>query len=408
MRILLILVVLIIAGLGVGWLNIKGYPYRLYRDYMTGLKKDKYYELSPFRANLLTPSEIKPLTSYKEDYPQLWKNFQVMNASVPLPTRHPLFKLVPLIQPTPNKIPQLGLSFQNQLGREITRLYLLPPTIFRDYIQEEALFKLPYARKRLLQISNEDLWKKIFTKNIIVEAKPIDEMIEDLFIHYIRHEFLPKGVINYGLIKPEQNLAIIEMTAKDKDYQAELVLQYQNGEIFSYVIMTQKNSLDSLGLRSKFIESISQRAGDESMGRILYTEFKQLNFARQVDQEGMLYLFSAWSQQVDNADLFKEMIFFLERGTGNKEILRNLYQYAFKRFGKTFSTRGGEFLDDEELNLQRKIELESAEQKKNIEQQGLKKEEPELTPEEKMNLYLKKAKDGSGPTDVDREKIKVD
>lgn len=92
-----------------------------------------------------------------------------MNASVPLPTRHPLFKLVPLIQAAPNKIPQLGLSFQNQLGREITRLYLLPPTIFRDYIQEEALFKLPYARKRLLQISNEDLWKKIFTKNIIVE-----------------------------------------------------------------------------------------------------------------------------------------------------------------------------------------------------------------------------------------------
>lgn len=407
MRILLIVVVLIFAGLGASWLNIKSYPYRLYRDYMTGLKKDKYYELSPFRANLLVPTNVQPLSSYKEDYPQLWKDFQVMNASVPLPTRHPLFRLVPLIQATPSKVPQLGLSFQNQSGREITRLYLLPPTMFRDYLQEEALFKLPYARKRLLQISNEELWKKVFTKNIVVELKPIDEMIEDLFIHYIRHEFLPKGVIHYGLIKPEENLAIVEMTPKNKDYQAELILQYQNGEIFSYVIMTEKNSLDSIGLRSKFINSIAQRAGDESMGRILYTEFKQLNFARQVDQEGMLYLFAAWSQQVDNADLFKEMIFFLERGANNKDILKNLYQYGFKRFGKTFSTKGGELLDDEGLNLQRKIELEDIELKKQIQQEGLKVTTPELSAEEKMNLYLKKAKDTEGVA-PDREKIKVD
>ncbi len=407
MRILLILVLLIGAALGVGWLNLKSYPYRLYRDYMTGIKKDKYFELSPYRPNLLIPTPIKPLSAYKEDYPQLWKNFQVMNASVPLPTRHPLFRLIPLVEATPSKIPQLGLSFQNQLGREITRLYLLPPTMFRDYLQEEALFKLPYARNRLLKISENDLWKKIFTKTITVESKPVDEMIEDLFIHYIRHEFIPKGVINYGLIKPEENLAIVEMTPKNKDYLVEIIMQYMNGEIFSYVIMTEKNSLDSQGLRSKFIESISQRAGDISMGRILYTEFKQLNFARQVDQEGMLYLFSAWSQQFENTELFKEMIFYLERGNGNKDILKNLYKYGFKRFGKTFSTRGGEFLDDEDLNLQRKIELEASEARKNIQKEDVKSETPDLTPEEKMNLYLKKAKDAEAPT-VERDKIKVD
>ncbi len=407
MRILLIVVVLILGGLGVGWLNLKSYPYRLYRDYMTGFKKDKYYDLTPFRPNLLIPTAIKPLNEYKEDYPQLWKNFQVMNASVPLPTRHPLFRLVPLIQATPSKVPQLGLSFQNQLGKEITRLYLLPPTIFRDYLQEEALFKLPIARSHLLKISDNDLWKKIFTKNIVVESKSIDDMIEDLFIHYIRHQFLPKGTIHYGLIKPDANLAIIELSPKDKDFQAELILQYQNGEIFSYMIMTEKNSLDSIRLRSKFIESISQRSSDESMGRILYTEFKQLNFARQIDQEGMLYLFAAWSQRPDNADLFKEMIFFLERGKDNKDILKNLYQYGFKRFGKTFSTKSGEFLDDEDLNLQRKIELEEATQKEQALKQGIDSTAPEMSPEEKMNLYLKKAKSSDEPVN-NRERIKVE
>ena len=407
MRILLIIVILLAGSIGAGWLSLKNYPYRTYTEYMSGAKKDKYFELSPFREDLLIPKQTHPLTGYKEDYPQLWRNFQVMNVSVPLPTRHPLFKVLPLIQATPNKIPQLGLSFQNQTGREITRLYLLPPTMMKDYLQDEQLFKLPYVRNRLLKISEEQLWDKIFTKKIEVKQKPIDEMIEDLYIHYIRHEFIPKGALNYGFIDEKKTLAVIELTAKDKDYQAELILNYQRGDIYSYVIMTEKNSLDSNSLRSKFIESIQQKAVDESLGRILYTEFKQLNFARQVDQEGMLYLFSAWSQQVENTGLYKEMIFYLERGSGNKEILKNLYQYGFKRYGKTFSTRGGEYMDDEGLNLQRKIELEEAAQKKSAGQAEVKPVEPDLSAEEKMNMYLRKAKDSESEVQ-DRQKIKVD
>lgn len=407
MKVLLVLFIIFLGLLGAGWLTIKSYPYRTYSEYMKGEKKDKYYELSAYRSNLLKPGPTRPISTYKEDYPQLWRNFQVMNVEIPLPTRNPLFRVIPVLHKTPSKIPQIGLSFQNQGGKEITSLYLLAPTMMRDYLQDEQLFKLPYVRKRLLKMSSEELWKKIFSKEIFIQMKPIDEMLEDLFIHYIRHKFIPQGVVGFGLIDEKSNLAIIELTSKNKDFQVEIVLNYVGGDIFSYVIMTQKNNLDSIRLRSKFVESIHQRAGDPGLARILYTEFKELNFARQIDQEGMLYLFSAWSQDIENQGLYKEIIFYLERGNGNKDVLKNLYQYGFKRYGKTFSTRGGEFVEDEGLNLQRKIELEEADHKKRAGQEIIKPSEPELTPDERMNMYLQKAKETEEAA-PSRDKVKVD
>jgi hypothetical protein len=73
----------------------------------------------------------------------------------------------------------------------------------------------------------------------------------------------------------------------------ELVLTQDSGSIFSYIIKTEKENLESRKIRAKFLETITFSPVDEDIGRLLYTEFKQLNYARQIDQEGMLYLFSA-------------------------------------------------------------------------------------------------------------------
>jgi hypothetical protein len=129
----------------------------------------------------------------------------------------------------------------------------------------------------------------------------------------------------------------------------------------------------------------------------LYKEFKQLNFSRQIDQEGMLYLFTAWSQNTSNTELFREMIYYLEKGGQSKLQLRPLYKYALDNFGKTFSTKSDfNENDDQNITLQRKIEIEKNETLKKIQAD---KEtipvKPEMTPEEKMNSYLKKAKENS-------------
>jgi hypothetical protein len=168
----------------------------------------------------------------------------------------------------------------------------------------------------------------------------------------------------------------------------------EKGSLFSYVLRTEKNNEESRKLRSKFLNTITFSPTDTDMSRILYTEFKQLNFSRQVDQEGMLYLFSAWSQDPSNVDILKEMIFYLERGSQYQKHLSTFYKYSYSKYGKTFTTRDV-FIDqdDNEIALQRKIELEAIGKGQAVVREKVIEAAPELTPDERMNMYLKKAKE---------------
>jgi hypothetical protein len=290
--------------------------------------------------------------------------------------------------------PQLGVILHDAKGREISRVYTLPNRLYQDQSQGQELFKLPYVRNRLLNKGLNQIWKDIFSYEILVKPKTNDEMIYDLYILHLRSKMLPPETVRYGLIK-EGKQALIELTSQDKDYMVELVLNQDSGSIFSYIIKTEKENLESRKIRAKFLETITFSPVDEDIGRLLYTEFKQLNYARQIDQEGMLYLFSAWSQQPENVELLKEMIYYLERGDNTKKQLAALYAFAFKKYGKTFTSRKDVMeTEDPELALQRKIEIEERENRKAAEEnKGKAPPAPELTPDEKMNIYLKKAKE---------------
>lgn len=396
MRWLLALILLIgVAAFG-GYVFLKGYPYRLYSHWVQGKDFNKYYSIQGYRESLLVPKTIAEVPPYKEDYSQLWREFPLRNASIPLPVRHPLFQTIPIIEAGSDKSPpQVGMTILNPNNREISRIYTLPLNVAEDHTQGQDLFRLPFVRNRILKFPEEKIWQDMFTFKIEVKSKSMEEMIYDLYILHLRSKFLPKATLRYGLLKDGR--AVIELSSKDKDYMIELVLTNNKGNIYSYVLRTEKNNEESRKLRSKFLESIKFVPIDPSMGKILYKEFKSLNFARQVDQEGMLYLFSAWTQDMENVDMLKEMIFYLERGKNRGLQLRALYSYALKNFGKTF-TSNSEFdaSEDPNISLQRRIEIEAKEKVLEVSKDREKPPvEPDLTPEEKMNLYLKKAKEAS-------------
>lgn len=374
---------------------VKGYPYRLYSNWVEGKNWNRYYAIPNYNPLWLKPVEVESIPPYKEDYAQLWKEFPLRNAQIPLPVRHPLFQTIPMIESAgEKKTPQIGISILNPTGREISRVYTLPLSISPDHSQGQDLFKLPFVRNRILKYSPEKLWSDIFTYEIKVSSKTLEEMIYDLYLLHVRSKILPAGTLRYGMIS--ENKVLIELTSKDKDYIVELIMTFNSGRIYSYVLRTEKNNDESRKLRSKFLENISFNPVDTAMGKFLYKEFKQLNFARQVDQEGMLYLLSAWSQETNNEELMKEMIFYLERGRNNHLQLKPLYKFASRQFGKTFSTKKlFNEDDDQNLALQRKIEIEAVEKNKDAEKsKGIASETPpELSAEEKMNLYLKKAKE---------------
>ncbi|WP_408096236.1 hypothetical protein ACJVC5_14445 [Peredibacter sp. HCB2-198] len=398
MRWLIGLFLFISLALFGGYIILKGYPYRLYSNWTQGKNWNKYYYIPKYRESYLKPVAIQEITPYVEDYKQLWKPFPLRNALVPLPVRHPLFQTIPLVEYTgKNSAPQMGMIILAPNGRELSRLYTLPTSMYQDHSQGQELFKLPFVRNRILKLAVDSVWKDIFSHEIVVKSKSMDEMIYDLYILYLRSKILPKETIRYGLMK-NGSQALIELESKDRDYSVEVIFTQQNGSIYAYALKTERNSVESKKLRSKFLEEITFNPIDQAMGKILYTEFKQLNFARQVDQEGMLYLFSAWSQEVENVELLREMIFYLERGRSNTRQLRALYTYSLKQYGKTFTTRKiFSESDDPNLVLQRKIEIENIEKKQQAEISKQAPPQPvELTPDEKMNLYLKKARE-EGP-----------
>ena len=392
-----ILVLLFFGVLLYGAFNfIKGYPFRLYSNWIIDQEWNKYYSIPGYRTQWLTPEKRLEMPPFKEDYQQLWRQFPLRNSRLPLPVRHPLFQTVPILEiEDKNKAPLIGIIFLNPGGKEISRVNTLPVSLLRDHSLGQELFKLPFIRNKILRIPPAKLWQDIFSHKILPIRKPLNDMIYDLYLLHLRSKILPPGTVKYGLLNDDK--AIVEINSKNKEFVIELVLDNNNGHIFSYVLKTELKNEVSLKLRSKLLESIVFSAEDPAMAKFLYTEFKQLNFARQVDQEGMLYLLSAWSQNHSDLEMFKEMVFYLERGKNTFTQLKPIYAFGMKYFGKTFSTRNV-FTDNDDPNivLQRKIELEKIEKSHEAQKEkGKSPVEPDLTPDEKMNLYLKKAKEES-------------
>jgi hypothetical protein len=396
MRWFVALVLILCSALLAGYIFLKGYPYKLYSNWVMGHDWNRYYRISNYDRKFLKPLALDELEDYEEDYPQLWKEFPLRNVMVPLPTRHPLYQILPVIElKNKDASPTIGVTFINSRGRDISRIYTIPTSLLPDYSLGQDLFKLPFVRNRIMKRNLDELWKDIFSHDIVVKSKSLDEMIYDLYLLHIRSKFLPKGTIRYGLIR-NGNQAVIELSGPDKDYKVELVMTQNSGSIYSFLLKTEKGNKESMKLRSKLLQTVSFSPPDAAMGRILYTEFKQLNFARQVDEEGMLYLFAAWSQDPLEVEFLKEMIFYLERGKKTR-ILSLLYEYAYHKYGKTFTTRNL-FTEQvsPEITLQRKIEIEALEKKMNAGRTETNvPQEPKLTPEEKMNMYLKKARESA-------------
>lgn len=226
-----------------GYVFLKGYPYRLYSNWIQGSGWNSYYSIGNYRPDLLKPTELDPIPPYKEDYVQLWKPFPLRNSLIPLPTRHPLFITVPVIEFTnSSRPPQVGMSIIASNGRELSRVYTLPTALTQDHTHGEKLFKLPFVKNKILKKDQNQVWKDIFTHEIKNDSKNMDDMIHDLYILHLRSKLLPPETIKYGLLKDEK--AIIELVSKDKDYIVELVMTQEAGSIYSYVLKTEKEVMN--------------------------------------------------------------------------------------------------------------------------------------------------------------------
>jgi hypothetical protein len=217
-------------------------------------------------------------------------------------------------------------------------------------------------------------------------------MIYNLYILQLRSKFFPKVALKFGNIGQE-DVGIITLNSDDKDFTSELVLTMRNGIIYSYVIFSKIGNSNAESLKERFLRNIIFKRGDIHLGKLAYQEFKSSPYQVKKGQAGFLQLFSSWTNwEEKREDLTKEMIFFLERGR-NRQQLEPLYSYAYLVFGKVFSLKGLNFIDDPMLRLQYEIEQEDATK---IRESAAQKEvivEPILTPLENIKLKLRQAKE---------------
>lgn len=398
-RLILVLLILAIPTVG-AYLAITTLPYYTYDKLIKGQWSHDLYRLKTWDAKLMTPNEMRGSVAAKQEFAGLWHEFHLRDAVVSLPTGHPMFRTIPILQTNQaTEDVSIGVLFQGPSGRDISRLYLLKSNSWSDQYNAQRVFKLPLVKRELIKKSSMEVWNDLFTKNIVGWDLPWQEMVYNLYLLHLRSTMLPANFVAYGKLERE-GMAYIEMPSKNKDYRTEIVFKFEDGLLLSYLLVSEISNADSDDLRTRFLKGIDFRVSDPALAPLIYREFKQLSYNRQIDQEGMLYLLSAWSHETYNVEMLKEMIYFLERNPQNISHLKPLYKYAFKRYKKTFTTRDiGLDSDEPEIRLQREIELEALDEILRLQQKPKTPAKPQvITPKERMDEFLRKARESKTKT----------
>lgn len=384
--------VILLAAAAVG---LSMAPHYLYSKVLKNEIKNKWFYINEYRNDLLTPSRypFKNIESMSAD--NLWKDFQMGDVLIPLPYKHPFYKIVPLLD-AKKKNMELGLSFRDLSNREFAKVFFIENNFFKNVLQSQELFKLPISRDIIRKVKKTIIWADLFSKEIKDNNIDYAEMIYNLYLLQLRHLFIHKNAISFGNIG-QQDVGIIMLESADMDFDCELVMTMRNGMIYSYVLFTDKASPEGRELRDRFLNKVKFIRGDQNIAKINYNEFKALPFTSQAKQEGLIYLYAAWSNwQEKQEELLKEIIFYAERGRLDQQ-LKIFYQYALDKYGKTLSSLSSDQILDTKLKLTKKIEEEKDDlairQKAIIEQQEKIKNEPELSSEQRLKLKLRNAKE---------------
>jgi hypothetical protein len=356
--------------------------------------KNDYYYMKKYRHDLFKHSTFKIEVGDKDVAENTWKKFHLGDVLIPLPVRHPLYLTVPILDDALNTKTKFGIKLVGHDSREIIKILFLPNSRFSLRQRDLKFFEIPIVKKILESKSYEKIWDDLFTLEIpkhFKEFKNFELAAYYMYILYLRSEFFPNDMITFGRIT-DTNKYLIRVESTNKDYRNDIIMFRHNDQVLSYLVRTNVLYDKSILLKSRFLRDITFQESSKSMAKLYYGEFKTLPFFRKKDQEGMVYLLSAWSHDIGNKGYLREMIQMLERGENNYTQLKPLYEYSLKHFGQTFSSKeyGSEF-EDPEVRLKKKIE---AEDRRLIEEARiLKSKVIELSDEEKLQLRLKRAKE---------------
>lgn len=306
----------------------------------------------------------------------VWKKLHFKSFKIPLPVHHPLFITLPYIEFDKEKT-NIGFRLLDQSEKEMIT-FLLEDEISLKQKFADKIFNLPFFKNRYSRLDFEKIWEDLFyleineskyTRNFSVKKlintpdKVIFEMLYKIYILKMRHHLFEEDLKEINFWK-ERNMGIVKIIddetkkGRPEQYQQEKIFYYTNGRFFKFYIRSKLNNIAATNFREKFLNDLEFFNSEKDDAIKLYSEYNTFPYYKKIGQEGMIYLYSAWTHDMERSTFFAEMINFIERGDAGLKQVNSLYEFALKKFGSNFSSDLKKLKETQYQKLQRKISEE--------------------------------------------------
>lgn len=409
-------ILLFIGALGGGVYYVSLTPLREYNKIGKTSQYNKYFRLQTDARKLLYPSRIPVKRNfYSGKGSRLWKKFNLKHFVIPIPFGHPQFKVIPIIERKDGfDGPLLGFNINTPSGELLLNFQELPPIKFDRDLNSQEIFKLPIFQEYLRSMKAREIWQDIYSKKIVMrkeEKNPLkvdyNSMVYDLYILNLRSNLLPDGFDKFTYDEVN-NRSIVRLKSKDPNYHEEIIGIWVHGVVHLYRIKSHAADIDGIDMRSQIIAKVKLETLGSEAARIVYREFKGMPYRDQKGEKGMIYLFSAWSQDLGNKGFLREMIQFLEKGENNFKKLQSLYNYALFKYKTSFSKNDELEGEDPNLKIERRSNLELEQELEDVRRSAASIRDDFQSDEDKINYYLQMAKEKGDNIDEDENVLTVD
>ena len=328
-------------------------PADLYEKAINGEIKSEWYAHNNLHY-LLSP-EFNQLKGLEVQDPEWWRRIRIADFKFPLPYRHPLYRVRPILD---QKNGYYGLSFTDNQDIEMIRLFFKPVSYFGLKTPEKKFFEIPFVNYVLSEYSQNEVWGELFVRKVPRKLQSLKRGIKDLYLLEQRLAYFPENFAAFGQVEDREDTFYIKAASEDKDYHREIFFQKRQSQIFSFELYTLRNFQSAAVFREHVIKNFELSPSSQELRMISYAEFERLSRDDKQDEVGFIHLFSTWSQK-EKKSLVQEMIYYAEKNPDLTKVLNILYNYSVKKYGKMYSHHRDIYLKlDDKMSLQRKIELE--------------------------------------------------
>lgn len=393
-------------------------PYHIYTLTLTEGVNTTFLKMKPAREVLYNGETlvVPKVTDMNDE--SLYQKFHFSHFEMPMPINHPLFFMIPSIK-LEGAGPRLGASFMNGKDNELFSFVIDRPYKLDTTLGDQKLFILPVFKNYIARKSQEDIWRDLYEKKLSLPSNQGEsflasldtlkkvsyyELVYNLFILYNRHFLIPDESQKISYI-PGQNIGLVALPESNDRYFKERLYIIEKGTVYPLTIRTRKHNGAAENFRKKLLNEIRYKSSTSDSAIPIYADYKRIPYGQRIDQQGMTYLFSAWSHDLNNKDFIRVIITFLERGKLNLKYLKPFYEYSYKKFGTTLSSDKDQLNETADEKLKRQMDEELTSEVKSEEEKVTNTFEGQFSnEEEKVNFYLQKAKDKKVNTD-EAEKV---